>query len=129
MIKFANSQDPTANEFTEFLYHHGIWIAVVVSVVIASLVVLFLILARRHKEKPYEKKDYEGEKIYEALGGKENILSHYRTGSRISLVLINYNKVDEKALNALGVDSIIKMSKKITLVVKSDAEAFYRLFE
>ena len=44
----------------------------------------------------------------------------------IVLMLNNYNIVDEKMLNENGVDSLIKMSNKITLVIKRDASKIYK---
>ena len=64
--------------------------------------------------------------ILEALGGKENIIEHSLNGSRMSLVLHNYDMVDENKLNSLGVDSCIKMSNKIILVIKNDMSSIYK---
>ena len=128
MIKYASGQDPVTNDFNSFLLHYGIFLAIGVAVVVAIVVVILLLLSKK-KNAPIEvKKEYSGSEVIDALGGKDNIVEHSKAGSRISIVLNNYDIVNESKLNELGVDSIIKMSNKITLVVKDDSDSFYKLF-
>ena len=129
MIKYASSQDPVINDFGSFLYNYGYLLAIGAAVIVAALLVTFVLLQRRKNKTPEVSKDYSSSEIYEALGGKENVLTHQKAGSRISLTLNDYSKVDETKLNSLGVDSIIKMSNKITLVVKDDSDSFYKMFD
>lgn len=129
MITYA-SQDPVINDFNSFLQQYGFIFPIVAAVIIAALVVFLLLRQKGKKQKPVEvKKDYSQSEIYLALGGKENVLTHSKAGSRISLTLKDYSKVDENKLNELGVDSVIKMSNKITLVVKGDPDSLYKLFD
>lgn len=124
---FASNQDPVDNGFTSFLLNYGYLLAIGVAVIVA-IIILVLILLQKGKKSPKEAKvSYSSNDIIEALGGKENILSHQKAGSRISLELKNYN-VNETKLNELGVNSIIKMSNKIILVVKDDPDSFYKMF-
>ena len=129
MIKYASSQDPVINDFGSFLYNYGYLLAIGAAVIVAALLVTFLLLQRRKNKTPEVSKEYSSSEIYESLGGKDNVLTHQKAGSRISLTLKDYSKVDETKLNSLGVDSIIKMSNKITLVVKDDSDSFYKLFD
>lgn len=128
MTKILNSQDPVTNGFNDFLLHYGVFLAIGVAAIIAIIIVaVFLLRSKKSKEvKPV--KEYSSSEILDSLGGKDNIVEHKKAGSRISLVLKDYSKVNEIRLNALGVDSIIKMSNKITLVVKDDVDSFYKLF-
>lgn len=127
MILFAQSQDPTVNPFNDFLKNYGIFLAIGVAVVVLTIVIILLLLQKR-KQIVEPKKEFSSSGVYDALGGKENVVEHTKVGSRISLVLKDYDVVDEAKLNELGVDSIIKMSNKITLVVKGDADSLYKLF-
>lgn len=127
MILYASSQDPTTNAFGEFLKNYGIYLALGVAAIVLVVIIVFLFLQRKSKNIE-TKKEYSGSEIYEALGGKENVVEHKKVGSRISLVLKDYSVVNESKLNELGVDSVIKMSNKITLVIKGDADSFYKLF-
>ena len=124
---FASSQDPVDNGFTSFLLNYGYLLAIGAAVIIAIIVLVLVLLQRGKKAKPETKVEYSSNDIIIALGGKENILSHQKAGSRISLELKNYD-VDETKLNELGVNSIIKMSNKIILVVKDDPDSFYKMF-
>lgn len=123
------AQDPVVNDFGEFLKHYGIFIAIGVAVIVAALVIILLLLQRKGKKVEKPAKEYSSNEIYEALGGKENVLTHQKAGSRISLTLNDYSIIDENKLNELGVDSVIKMSNKITLVIKDDSDSFYKLFD
>lgn len=128
MVIFANSQDPVTNDFNSFLLNYGIWLALGVAVAVIIVFIIMFLLGNKKKKGKVAAKTFETNEVFEALGGKENVLTHSKNGSRISLTLSDYDKVNEKMLNALGVDSIIKMSNKITLVVKDDADSFYKLF-
>lgn len=128
MVIFANSQDPVTNDFNSFLLNYGIWLALGVAVAVIIVFIVMFLLGNKKKKGKVAAKTFETNEVFEALGGKENVLTHSKNGSRISLTLSDYDKVNEKMLNALGVDSIIKMSNKITLVIKDDADSFYKLF-
>ena len=122
------SGDPTTNPFNDFLKDYGIYLALAVAgvVLIAVLVFVFLALKRRKAAPKVEEVKVDSSLIKAALGGEDNIVSHSINGSRIVIELKDYSLVNEKSLNELGVASIIKMSNKITLVVKGNSEAFYK---
>ena len=128
MVIFANSQDPVTNDFNSFLLNYGVWLALGVAVAVIIVFIIMFLLGNKKKKGKVAAKTFETNEVFEALGGRENVLTHSKNGSRISLTLSDYDKVNEKMLNALGVDSIIKMSNKITLVIKDDADSFYKLF-
>lgn len=127
MIIFS-SGDPTYNPLNEFFKNYGMYLAFAMGgiVLIVILVLTFIALSKRRKAQEVEAKPVVNESaIFDALGGKDNIVSHSLNGSRIALELKDYSLVNEKTLNDLGVDSVIKMSNKITLVVKGDSKSFY----
>ena len=123
--------DPTTNGLNDWLKNYGIWASLALAgVVFLTVLVLFIISRRKGKENivPEIKKEASllGKKVVTALGGKENIVSKSLNGSRIVLVLNNYDLIDEKTLNDNGVDSIIRMSNKITLVSKDYSDSIYK---
>ena len=125
-----NTVDPTVNNFAEWLRQYGIPISLIVAgVVFVTVLVFFIIAMYRRKHEPMdqlkERNSHSSEMLL-ALGGEENVESHSLTGSRIVVVLKNYDLLDEQKLNALGIDSIIRMSNKITLVVKDDSSSLYK---
>ena len=129
MLIYANNQDPVVNDFGSFLYNYGYLFAIGAAVIVAAFLVTFLLLQSSKKKQQQPKVTYSSNEVIEALGGKDNIESHNKAGSRISLVLKDYSLLQEEKLNQLGVDSIIKMSNKITLVVKDDSDSFYKMFD
>lgn len=130
-MKILTDNSPTTNPLNDFLKSKGIWIAVALaSAAFIAVLVLFIIAKVKSKDavvevtKPEPSERSNG--ILEALGGKENILEHSLTGSRLTLSLTDYNLVNEEKLNQLGVDSVIKMSNKIILVIKDDMSNLYK---
>ena len=124
--------DASKNSFNEWLGSYGLYIAIgLAGVVFLTVLGLFLYTYFKGKKqgpiiKAPERKVIQNEEALKALGGAENILDHSLNGSRVILVLNNYDIVDDKALKEMGVSSIVKMTNKITLVVKGDASNFYK---
>ncbi len=124
--------DASKNSFNEWLGNYGLYIAIgLAGAVFLTVLGLFLYTYFKGKKqgpiiKAPERKVIQNEEALKALGGAENILDHSLNGSRVILVLNNYDLVDDKALKEMGVSSIVKMTNKITLVVKGDASSFYK---
>ncbi len=124
--------DASKNSFNEWLGSYGLYIAIgLAGAVFLTVLALFLYTYFKGKKqgpiiKAPERKVIQNEEALKALGGNENILDHSLNGSRVILVLNNYDLVDDKALKEMGVSSIVKMTNKITLVIKGDASSFYK---
>ena len=131
-MKILQDSSPTNNALNDFLKTYGIFIAVALaSIAFITVIVLFIIAKVKDKkglvvEQVHAEPSERSLGILEALGGKENILEHSLNGSRLTLSLTDYNVVNEEKLNALGVDSVIKMSNKIILVIKDDISKIYQ---
>ena len=93
------------------------WIEYIIIAVI--LIIISLVIVK------LSKRDFKAEanKLITYLGGKDNIIEHFVNGSRLSLILKNYDLVNIEKLNELGFPSVIKMSNKITLVYEGDLES------
>ena len=124
--------DPTVNWLNEWLRNYGIWISIGAAAIVFIVVLVLFIVAmvkRKQNPVPYSSKTVlanEVNEILEALGGRDNIIAHSLTGSRIVLVLKDYTVVNDEVLNKNGIESVIKMSNKITLVSKSESAKIYK---
>ena len=124
--------DASKNSFNEWLGTWGLYIAFgLAGVVFLTVLALFLYTYIKGKKQgpiltKNEPKVIKNEAALVALGGAENILDHSLNGSRVILVLSNYDVVNVDALKEMGVSSVVKMTNKITLVVKGDASSFYK---
>ena len=124
--------DPTTNPLNEFFKNWGIPISFIAAGIVFLVVLVFFIIAmvkrKRNPEMMIQKPHtmVEANNILSGLGGAENILAHSLNGSRIVLVLKNYDLVNEEILNSNGIDTIIRMSNKITLVSKTDSSKIYK---
>ena len=87
-----------------------------VLLVAAIIIVIYLLTHRRSK------KSLDSGAWLIALGDKENIKEVIATGSRLSLVLVDKEKIDREKLKELGVSSVLVMSNKVTLVIEEKAE-------
>ena len=87
--------------------------------VIAAIVIVFVsfLLLKRRKNTVVDDSSW-----LLALGGKENITFVDAIGSRINLSLKNKEIIDREKLKELGVNSVLTMSNKVTLVVTDHAQ-------
>lgn len=90
--------------------------------VIIVVLLLYLFVFKKKKNKKVDNSAW-----LIALGEKENIKEIKGIGSRLSVVLVDQNKVDKKQLKGLGVSNILTMSNKITLVIEGEAERIAEL--
>lgn len=102
------------NDVIVFLKENAIWLALVIVGVIIITIFFILFLNRKKKQKD----DID---VFSLLGGKENISSFDIKGSRVNLLLLDEQKLQEEVLKTSGVNSIIKMSNKIVLVCNKDS--------
>ena len=63
------------------------------------------------------------------LGGKENIVEITARGSRLSIVLKDNSLINIDALKNIGVEGVIVMTSKVTLVIGEDALKLKEYFE
>ena len=63
------------------------------------------------------------------LGGKENILEMTARGSRLNIVLKDNSLLNIDALKNIGVEGVIVMTSKVTLVIGEDALKLKEYFE
>ena len=120
----------------DFFKQYGLMIAFIAAGIVFLVVLVFFIIAvikRKknlvgppRKQKESTKLPFNKEVLLEAIGGLDNMVHKQLSGSRISLDLKDVSLVDEEKLNSIGVDRVIKMSNKITLVIKGDISSYYR---
>ena len=85
-------------------------------VLVAILVFLVIFFGKRKKNPIVDESAW-----LSALGGKENINSVSAISSRINLSLKDKEKIDREKLTSLGVNSVLVMSNKVTLVIPNNA--------
>jgi phosphotransferase system IIB component len=113
------------NPFNEFLKSNSWWIALIfLGLIVVAIVAIYLSGLSPKKEKAPEKVIDKNAYLL-ALGGEENVVSKKLMGSRIVLVLKDYQKIDQAKLKEAGVDSFIEMSDRLTLVIKDNADKVY----
>ena len=88
-------------------------------VVVIGIVLLVYFLVHRKKG---QKVIIDNNVWFLALGNKENIKEISGVGSRLSVKLVDKDKIDREKLKELGVSSVLVMSNKVTLVVEGQAE-------
>ena len=109
------------DDFNFFLRNYGIWIAVAVAAVIGITIFLIIFLNKRKKANKVTDNTSSDDWLI-ALGGKENISESSANGSRLTVKLVDQNKIDKDKLKELGVSNIVTMSDKIILVLEDKAE-------
>ena len=85
----------------------------------------------RKESKKYKDKNINStyDEIILNLGGKENIVEMTARGSRLSIVLKDNSLLNIDALKNIGVEGVIVMTSKVTLVIGEDALKLKEYFE
>ena len=89
---------------------------------VVILIGIFLILYFLFFKKKQTKVKTDNNSWFIALGNKENVTGIRGIGSRLTIKLIDKEKIDREKLKELGVTSVLVMSDKVTLVVEGQAE-------
>lgn len=85
--------------------------------VLAIILILFFKLRKRNKDiKEEENVNVVDETIFFAFGGKDNIKNVELKGSRLVIELVDQSKFIKDAVKGYGIDRVLVMSNKITLV-------------
>ena len=92
---------------------------IILGALLVVAVVIFLVIKLRSKKA---NKSIDNNEWFVALGEKENIKEVSGVGSRLTLVLVDKEKIDREKLKSLGVSSVLTMSNKVTLVIEGQAE-------
>lgn len=102
----------------EFLKDNAWWLALSIALIILIVVLFIFLTGKKNKKESNEAyKDY-----LEAFGTINNIISSYFKGSRLTLVLRDYDLLDNEKLETLGISSSIRMSSKITFIYEKAEE-------
>ena len=96
---------------------------------LGGLIFLLTHIVRGNKTKK-KKTIINAEDNLSAIGGKDNVISHSISGSRIILVLKDFSKVDKEKLKNAGAIGFVMKSDKLTIVFKDKAQEVYdKLFK
>lgn len=98
------------------------WVYILLVVFVVLLVILSVVLKNIRRKNYFIERKKANNELIECLGGFSNIVKATSVGSRLSLVLNDYNVINEDNLKKLGVSSIIKMSNKLTLVIGEESK-------
>lgn len=113
-------------EINEFLNANALYIAlgfIGLIVLVVGGIVLFNVLRKKKNQK--QKSDNAVNLFYEYIGNKENIVSIKLNGSRLTVVLNDYNLVNKEQLKTLGVVSIVALKDKMTLVLSEEGKKYF----
>lgn len=108
----------------DFLIKNLWWMIVIAVVLVGGI--LILLMSIRHKGNKEKKNAVSVERNLEAIGGRDNIIAHSLNGSRIVLVLKDYDLIDKQLLKSQGAIGFVLKSDKITIVFKNDAKKIYK---
>lgn len=106
----------------------GITIPLAVVLVAVILLILYFSLKKRRKNvKEVENHIDIDDNVFFAFGGKDNIKSVELKGSRLVIELFDQTKFEKEFVKDKGIDRVLVMSNKITLVGEN-VEEIYKLF-
>ncbi len=104
-----------------FFKDYGLYIAIGLVLLILIITIFFLV---RNFIKSKDSKETSATLLNEivmALGGRENIKTMEAKMSRLIVSLISDGNIDLQKLKNLGIERVVKMTNKITLIVGNKA--------
>ncbi len=111
------------------------WMYIVIAAIAAVVVLaLVLVLCKVRKNRKIQESERKADQKMEEsashlsllFGGKENIKEISSRGSRVSLQVIDMDKIDKDAITK-ELDSVMFMGNKIVFVIGSKSEEFEKL--
>ncbi len=108
----------------EFLLKNLWWVILLTVICLAGIVILLSYIVYKKKKEPTRVVNISDN--LQAIGGKDNVLSHSLSGSRIVVRLKDYSKLEREKLKKAGAVGFILKSDKLTIVFKDDAKAVYQ---
>ena len=100
------------------LYNTAIILIIVGCAILLCVAIVVPIVINKKKKSPR----IDNNVWLIALGNKENIKEVNAIGSRLTVNLVDKEKIDREKLKELGVSSVLTMSNKVTLVIEGKAE-------
>lgn len=92
----------------------------IITIVIVLIVFLISFFWIKHSKNKNKNPSLSNEFI-NSVGGIDNIIQATYRESRLSLVINNYDLINEDELKKIGITSFIKMSNKITFIIGKQA--------
>lgn len=104
--------------FETFLKEYGIYISIGLFVIILAIIFFYAVYPRlRGKKEEEAPPQVDASSFYLALGGKDNVKSLTKNGSRLSVELVDMSLYNKDKLKELGVTRTIVMINKLVLLV------------
>ncbi len=108
----------------DFLLRNLWWMILIAVILLGGIFILLMSI--RHKGAKEKKTVVSVQGNLEAIGGRDNVIAHSLNGSRIVLILRDYDLIDKQMLKSQGAVGFVLKSDKITIVFKNDAKKIYR---
>lgn len=112
----------------EFLSNNALWIALGFVGLIIVVVAIILIVSHVNKEKNKINPN-ENNELFDALGGKDNLISASLKGSRLTIKIKTNEKINQDKLKDIGIDNTIVMSNQITLILNDKTKEEFKDFK
>lgn len=108
------------NNLSEFFKNYW-WIIIIIISCLTIITVTILLISKNKIKKELtniNKTNISKDEIFDAIGGRENLISHNLNGHRLSLTLKDYKLMNREKLGEFGVERVLSMSDKCILVGK-----------
>ena len=104
------------------------WIYILVGIVVGVLC-FFVMKNLKTKPSQVKKSHVDLSALFDALGGKENLVSSTPNGSKVVFVLKNPKAISSEGLKALGASGIVASKEHVTVIFGKASEALVKEIE
>ena len=102
------------------------WIYIILGILVVVAVGIFALKNMKTKPSTITKSKVDLTALFDALGGKENIISSEANGSKVVFTLTQPKAISQEGLKALGASGIVASKNKVTVIFGKSSDALVR---
>lgn len=99
------------------------WIYVIIGVLLVAVLAVFILKHINTKPSKVTKSNVDLDKLFVAIGGKDNFISCLANGSKVTFELKDIKAISQDGLKALGASGIVASKSKVTVIFGKSSES------
>ena len=99
------------------------WIYIIIGIIAVAVIAIVVLKNANTKPRKVTKSNVNLDKLFVAIGGKENFISCLANGSKVTFELKDIKAISQDGLKALGASGIVASKNKITVIFGKSSES------
>ena len=98
------------------------WIYIILGIIAVAIIGIVILKNANTKPSKITKSNVNLDKLFTAIGGKDNFVSCEANGSKVTFVLNDIKAISQETLKALGASGIVASKNKVTVIFGKSSE-------